>query len=88
MPEQKLSQSCILCSMAKGKDPSSSVRSIKKKFFLISTSISLMIYFSYISLIASWDILCSDHLNLKIKITIGEHKKIICDPSEIFKKIS
>ena len=34
--------------------------------------------FYQISLTASFDILCSDPLNLKIKDAKGEHKKIFC----------
>ena len=37
---------------------------------------------------ASLDILCSNHLNLKNKITKIEHKKIFCGPSKILKNIS
>ena len=37
---------------------------------------------------ASLDILCSNPLNLKNKITKIEHKKIFCGPSKIFKNIS
>ena len=37
---------------------------------------------------ASLDILCSNQLNLKYKITKIEHKKTLCDPSEISKNIS
>ena len=37
---------------------------------------------------ASLDILCSNPLNLKNKITKIEHKKIFCGPSKILKNIS
>ena len=37
---------------------------------------------------ASLDILCSNPLNLKNKITKIEHKKISCGPSKILKNIS
>ena len=37
---------------------------------------------------ASLDILCSNPLNLKSKITKIEHKKIFCAPSKILKNIS
>ena len=40
----------------------------------------------YISLIASLDILCSDLLKLKNKITKIQHKKIFCGQSKIFEK--
>ena len=37
---------------------------------------------------ASLDILCSNPLNLKNKITKIEHKKLFCEPSKILKNIS
>ena len=37
---------------------------------------------------ASLDILCSNTLNLKNKITKIEHKKIFCGPSKILKNVS
>ena len=37
---------------------------------------------------ASLDILYSNPLNLKNKITKIEHKKIFCDPSKILKNVS
>ena len=37
---------------------------------------------------ASFDILCSNPLNLKSKVTKIEYKKIICAPSKILKNIS
>ena len=37
---------------------------------------------------ASLDILCSNSLNVKSKITKIEHKKIFCGPSKILKNIS
>ena len=98
--EEKSSQSCVLSSIAKDKDPSSRVKMHQKKFFwflppfilylLRGCDLFNMSYFSLISLIASSDILCSDHFNLKIKITKGEHKKIFwfCGPSKIFKNNS
>ena len=50
-----------------------------------------VIYLTFIYqifLIAILDILCSDLLNLKVKITKGEHKEIFCDPSKLFTNIS
>ena len=43
---------------------------------------------SYISLMASLDVVCSNPLNLKNKITKIERKKIFCGPSQILKNIS
>ena len=37
---------------------------------------------------ASLDILCSNTINLKNKITKIKHKKIFCGPSKILKSIS
>ena len=39
-------------------------------------------------LVGNLDILRSDQLHLKSKITKGEHKEIFCGPSKIFKNIS
>ena len=43
---------------------------------------------SSISLMASLDILCFNHFNLKNKIMKIEHQKMFCDPSKILKNIS
>ena len=75
--EEKLSQSCVLSSIAKDKDPSSRVKMHLKKFFWFLPPFTLyllrgcdlfnMSYFSLISLIASSDIsLCLSTLNKEI----------------------
>ena len=48
----------------------------------------IMSCLSLISLMTSLDILCSNPLNVKIKITKIEHKKIFYIPTKILKNIS
>ena len=72
-----------LVSIAKGKDPNTRVKMHQTFLFYFYR------YLPYIYwVVASLDILCSNSLNLKNKITKIEHKKIFCNPSKILKNIS
>ena len=95
--KENLSQSCILCQLLRTKTLASESKCIKH-FFLCSPLFALYLLsrcdlfditsFSLISLMASLDILHSNPLNVKNKITKIEHKKIFCGPSKILKNIS
>ena len=92
-----LSQRCILSQIAKGKGPSTRGK-MHQTFVLFLPLFTLhllsgcdlfnMSCLSQISLMASLDILCSNPLNLKNKITKIEHKKIFCATSNILTNIS
>ena len=83
-------------SIAKDKDPSIRVK-MNQTFFFIFITFALyllsgcdlfnMSRLSQIFLMASLDILCSNHLNLKNKITKIELRKIFCSPWKILKNI-
>ena len=87
-----------LVSIAKDKDPSIRIK-MQQTFFFIFPTISHisaewcdlfnMFFLNVLNgLMASFDILCSNTLNLKNKNTKIEHKKIFCDPSKTLENIS
>ena len=95
--EENLSQSCILCQLLRAKTIASRSKCIKHFFLFLPLfawhllsrcDLLNMSRLSSISVMASLDILCSNPLNLKNKITEIEHKKIYCGPSKILKNIS
>ena len=93
--EENLSQSCILCHLLRTKTQGQNGPTFFKEFlplfpiYLLSgCDLFNMSCLSQISMMASLDILCSNPLNLKNKITKIEHKKIFCGPSKNLKNIS
>ena len=95
--EENLSQSFISCQLLRTKTLASWSKCIKHfslflqlfaLYLLSGCDLFNMSSLSYISLIASVDILCCNPLNLKNKTMKIEHKKMFCGPSEILKNIS
>ena len=92
---RKFVKKLYFLSVSKDKDPSIRVKMHFLKFLplfalhlLSRCDLFNLSFLSQISLMASLDILCSNPLNLKNKITKIEHKKIFCDTSNILTNIS
>ena len=94
--EENLSQSCILCQLLRKKTLASVSKCFKKIFFWPLFALYLLIRcdlfntacLSQISLMTSLDILCSNHLNLKNKITKIEHRKYLLAHQIFLKNLS
>ena len=81
--EQKLSQSYILCSIPKDKYLSSRVTMHRKIFFYYFS-----LHFSYTCWVDVIYLTCLTIPKSPLKINKGEHKKIFCCPSKVFKNTS
>ena len=86
--EENLPQSCILCQMLMTKTLALGSNCFISAEWISGCDLFNMSSLSWISLMASLDILCSNLLNLKTIITKIEHKNIFLGPSKVLKYTS